>query len=108
MLANAFFKLGLSNLDGSTFNLGAGKPQSINYLVKLLKGDFVYIPKRSGEPDCTWADISEIKNKLNWKPLISFEQGVEIILNNLDYWKDAPLWDPNSISKATSNWFKYM
>ena len=60
-VANAFFKLGLSNLDRSIFNLGVGKPQSINYLVKLLKGDVVYIPKRSGEPDCTWADISEIK-----------------------------------------------
>ena len=27
-------------------------------LIELLGGEKTYIPKRPGEPDCTWADIS--------------------------------------------------
>jgi UDP-glucose 4-epimerase len=30
------------------------------------------------------------------------------MLNNIDYWSDAPVWDRDSISKATKNWFKYL
>jgi UDP-glucose 4-epimerase len=31
---------------------------------------------------------------------------VSRIVANIDYWRDAPLWDPDSIAKATANWFK--
>jgi UDP-glucose 4-epimerase len=30
------------------------------------------------------------------------------MLKNINFWKDAPLWDKNSISKATKVWFKYL
>ena len=80
----------------------------INKIVDLLKGDKVFIPKRPGEPDCTWADISKAKKLLNWKPKISLEEGIQIMLNNIDYWSNAPVWDRDSISKATKNWFKYL
>jgi len=66
----------------------------------------VYIPKRPGEPDCTWAEIAKIQRDLNWAPKVSFEEGVSNILENIDYWKEAPLWDPDSIAKATEGWFK--
>ena len=66
------------------------------------------VPKRPGEPDCTWADISRITSELGWRPEITFEQGVAKIIENIDYWKNAPLWEPNSIAKATETWFKYM
>jgi UDP-glucose 4-epimerase len=45
---------------------------------------------------------------LNWKPEISFEEGVSRIVANIDYWKNAPLWEPDSIARATETWFKYM
>lgn len=93
---------------GRIYNLGSGKPQSINRLVELLGGEKVYIPKRPGEPDSTWADISRISTELNWSPKISFENGVSKIVDNIDYWKNAPLWEPDSISTATETWFKYM
>jgi len=80
----------------------------INKIVDLLKGDKVFIPKRPGEPDCTWVDISKAKKLLNWKPKISLEEGIQIMLNNIDYWSNAPVWDRDSISKATKNWFKYL
>ena len=80
----------------------------MNRLAELLGGAITFIPKRPGEPDCTWADINKITEELNWKPTVSFEEGVSKILENIDYWKDAPLWDPSSIANATKTWFKYM
>jgi hypothetical protein len=27
---------------------------------------------------------------------------------NADYWRDAPLWNAESIAKATATWFHYL
>jgi UDP-glucose 4-epimerase len=107
-VANAFYLAAINETSGQIFNLGADNPQSINHLTNLLGGEKVFIPKRLGEPECTWADISKIKSILNWSPKVSFEQGVNEILDNIEYWNDAPLWDSNSIKKATKTWFQYM
>ena len=74
----------------------------------MLGGDKVHIPKRPGEPDCTYADISKIKDELGWHPTISIEEGVEKILGDIDYWREATVWEPESIADATSDWFKYL
>tara|TARA_Y100000294_G_scaffold176582_1_gene199369 strand:- start:592 stop:1584 length:993 start_codon:yes stop_codon:yes gene_type:complete len=97
-----------SSVSNDVINIGSDDTYSVNKIVDLLKGDRVFIPKRPGEPDCTWADISKAKKLLNWKPKISLEEGIQIMLNNIDYWSDAPVWDRDSISKATKNWFKYL
>jgi len=41
-------------------------------------------------------------------PKVSLEQGVSKILEHIDYWRDAPVWEPTSIAKATEGWFKYL
>ena len=97
-----------SNIKGEAINIGSGNTYSVNKLVELLKGEKIYIPKRPGEPDCTWADISKVKKLLKWEPQIKFEKGIKIILDNIEYWKEAPVWDEQSIAKATENWFKYL
>jgi len=107
-VVGAFVVAAESDLSCEIFNIGSGGHYSIKKLVSLLKGDVVYIPKRPGEPDCTYADISKIRKMLGWKPEVSFEEGVKIMLENINYWKDAPLWDTNSISKATKEWFYYL
>ena len=104
----AFMRAAESKVRNEIFNVGTGLPVSINRLIDLLGGDVVYIPKRPGEPDRTQADIGKITGILKWKPRISFEEGVEILLNNIDYWKDAPLWTPETISEATKGWFKHL
>lgn len=105
-VAEAFLAAGETEHTGEIWNLGAGNPQSVNRLVELLGGPVIYIPKRPGEPDCTWADIGKIKRELGWVQKVSFEDGVQRILDNIDYWRDAPLWDPDSIANATAGWFK--
>lgn len=107
-VANAFFAAAGTSLTGCIWNLGAGNPQSVNRLVELLGGDVVHIPKRPGEPDCTWADITKITGELDWRPAVSFEEGVSRILANIEYWRTAPLWEPESIARATQTWFDYL
>ena len=66
----------------------------------------MHIPKRPAEPNRSLANIKKIK-KLGWKPRINFKDGINEILNNIDYWQNAPLWDKGKINKATKVWFKY-
>lgn len=77
-------------------------------LCELLGGEIVYIPKRPGEPDCTFADTAKIETILGWKAKVTFEEGVQKILDNIDYWRKAPVWTPDSIEVATEDWFKYL
>ena len=97
-----------SNVSGEIINIGSDHTYSVNRLAELLGGDVVHIPKRPGEPDCTWADIAKARKFLNWEPKVTLEKGVKILLDNIDYWRDAPVWDKNSIDKATKTWFKYL
>ncbi len=108
-VARAFLAAARTSKVGEIYNLGAGNPQSINYLVQLLGANAIsYIPKRPGEPDCTWADISKITRDLHWRPSVSFEQGVSLMLAEIEKWQDAPLWDAQSIAQATKTWFQYL
>ena len=96
------------DVSGEIINIGSDNTYSVNRLVELLGGDVVHIPKRPGEPDCTWADISKAKQLLHWQPKVNLEEGVGILLENIDYWREAPVWDKESIAMATEKWFKYL
>ena len=30
------------------------------------------------------------------------------MLKNIEYWRQAPVWDPASIEAATRNWFAFL
>ena len=90
------------------YNVASGKETSVNYIAELIGGDKVSIPKRPGEPDRSLADISKIKSELKWQPKISINKGVEMLLNDVNDWKDAPVWTPKTIEEATKIWFKYL
>ncbi|MBT4435395.1 SDR family oxidoreductase [bacterium] len=97
-----------SSLISEIINIGSDNTYSINKLTDLLEGEVVYIPKRPGEPDCTWADISKAKTLLSWEPKVSLEEGVKILLDNISYWEEAPVWDEKSIAVATKKWFEFL
>ena len=105
-VARAFLAAAKTSYVGKIYNVGTGKSQSINYLVKLLKGKKFYIPKRPGEPMYLKANISKIKKELNWSPKISFETGIKELIKNINYWKSAPLWNKAKIKKTTKKWFE--
>lgn len=107
-VAQAFVSAAESNITGEIMNVGSGGTYSINHLVHLLKGPVEHLPKRPGEPDCTFAEISKIQERLGWRSKVTFDEGVGIMLENIRLWSDAPVWDIGSISKATEGWFKYL
>jgi len=107
-LVHAMIKAALSKKVGKIYNVGGGKEVTVNKIAKLIDGKIINIPKRPGEPDRSLADISKIKRDLNWKPQITIEEGVKDLLKKINYWKQAPVWTPKSIKKATKNWFKLL
>ena len=108
-VSNAIY---LSLLSKSTrfekFNVGSGNTVSVNRLANIIGGEVVYIPKRPGEPDCTFADITRIRKEIGWYPTVSIDEGLSELLNDLSHWKGAPVWDPASISLATKKWFRHL
>ena len=107
-VVDAFICAANSNLSGVAMNVGSSNHYSVNRLVELLGGDTINIPKRPGEPDCTFADVGKIKKLLGWKAKVPFEEGVGNMLKHLDDWRDAPVWNPDSIKQATESWFRYL
>jgi UDP-glucose 4-epimerase len=97
-----------SDVVGLPMNVGSDNTYSVNRLVELLGGDVVHIPKRPGEPDCTFADTARIRTLLDWAPCVTFEVGVGRMLENIEYWREAPLWTADKIGAATRDWFKYL
>src|SRR5258707_10459367 len=94
---------------GLCLNVGSDNPVSVNYLAKLLKAPAtVHIPKRPGEPNCTFADTGRIKRELDWKSRFLMEEVVQNMLKAIDYWRKAPVWTPETIAEATRDWFAYL
>lgn len=107
-VAEAFVMAAQSEISGEAMNVGSGHHYSVNRLVELLGGEVIHIPKRPGEPDCTFAKTTKIKKLLGWEPKVSFDQGVKNMLEVIENWKNAPVWDPISIDKATTTWFHFL
>ena len=107
-VASAFLAAVQSKVSGEVMNVGSGNTYAVNRLVELLGGEKSYIPRRPGEPDCTFADTSKITRLIGWTPSISLEEGVSRMLEVIDDWRDAPLWNEQSIATATADWFKHL
>ena len=107
-VADAFVKAAHSDLSQEIFNVGSGRPTSINRIASLLGGEVTFVPKRPGEPEVTHADISQIQTRLGWKPRVTIEEGVKEMLSHLKDFKDSPVWTPDKIEEATKNWFAYL
>jgi len=83
-------------------NLGGGKnPISLNYVISKIeeylgkKAKIEYKPFHKADLKETWADITKAEKILNWKPKITFEEGlkrtIEWYLENKDWLKDIKL-----------------
>ncbi len=109
-VVDAFVRAAESDVAGEVVNVGSGEAQSVNRVVELLGSEagVVHVPKRPGEPESTLAEISRARRLLGWSPSVSIEQGVGVMLENIQYWREAPVWDERSIGEATKDWFGYL
>lgn len=106
--ARAFIMAAESDVSGEVMNVGSGHAYSVNHLVELLGGPVTHIPKRPGEPDCTFGATAKVRRLLGWKPAVSFEDGVRQMLDNIEYWRPAPVWSADGIKEVTAEWFRYL
>tara|TARA_B100000579_G_C22758198_1_gene817545 strand:- start:227 stop:1213 length:987 start_codon:yes stop_codon:yes gene_type:complete len=110
-VANAFITAAKSKITNEIYNVGSDTTVSVNRIVELISNEndqSIFIPERPGEPKCTYADITKIKNELGWFPKVTIEEGVKLVLENIEYWNDAPLWTEDKIEQNTKDWFKYL
>ena len=77
------------NAKGQIINIGFGKPiiikNIIKYIKKILKGGYPLFGKvklRKDEILKVYPDINKAKNKINWRPKISFKKGLKITINS--------------------------
>ena len=68
----------------------------------------MHVPRRPGETDCTFADMTRIRAALGWQPKVPIEEGVRAMLEHAEHWRNAPVWTPDSIAAATADWFRYL
>ena len=72
-----------SNVTNEIFNVGTAKPQTVLDIVKLLNHPITHIPKRAAEPDAHCADINKIQKMLGWNPEVSFEDGMQQVVDSI-------------------------
>ena len=107
-LVNAVVQVTEHTAKNEIFNVASGVETSVNIIAEIIGGKKIKIPKRPGEPDRSLADITKIKKLIGWKPKISINEGIKMLLKDIDQWKDAPVWTPETIEDATRPWFQYL
>lgn len=105
-VANAFLIAAMEGKDGEVYNIGSGKPSTLNEITDCIKGKKSFIKNKEDEPDKTWADISKIQFDCNWQPRIPLESGVEFSLDVLKDWSDGPSWDQEKLNHYFETWFE--
>lgn len=78
-----------SNLNGKIFNIASGVPYKVKDIIELIKnkislGKPIYgkIKLRKDEIKILYPNIFEAKKKLNWKPIVSIKNGINLTINN--------------------------
>lgn len=62
---------------GEIINIGCGRPITVNELVKIMGGEFVYIEPRAGDQRFSGADNTKAKTLLGWEPTVALEDGIK-------------------------------
>lgn len=65
----------------TAFNVGKGSTISVLELAKKISDNIEFIPKRQGEADITFADITKSSKMLNWQPQCDLDVYLREALN---------------------------
>lgn len=65
---------------GEIFNVGSGDNLSVKELADRISPNQVHTEARKGDATATLADISKIKARLGWSPLVSFADGLKELI----------------------------
>ena len=108
-VVDALLTVADSDKTGEIYNVGSGKPVSVNELVRLLGSPpTVQISKRPGEPDCTWADIAKIRREFGWEPKVSFRRRRASHAGEYRLLARRAGVDRIAHCRGTSDWFRFL
>jgi len=65
---------------GEVFNVGSADSLSVKELADMISPNQVHTEARKGDATATLADISKIKARLGWSPLVSFADGLKELI----------------------------
>ena len=63
----------------TAFNIGASGTVSVIDLARMISENYQFIPKREGEAEITYADVSKAKEILGWQP----EHNLDTYINSV-------------------------
>ena len=84
-VVSAMIKAAQSKVHNQVFNVGTQKAVNINIIAKLFRGKKKYISERKGEIEHSLANINKIKKALKWKPKISINKGINLLLKSKNF-----------------------
>lgn len=64
----------------TAFNIGKGSTISVFELAKMISDKYEFMPKRDGESDITFADITKAQHILNWQPTFNLKEYIKTII----------------------------
>lgn len=83
-LASANYKAAVhTERINTAFNIGFGQTLSVLDLAKMISDKIEFIPRREGEAEITFADISKARNILEWNPTIQISEYIQTELEKL-------------------------
>jgi len=106
-VVEAFLAAARSDVSGEILNVGTGQLVTVNRLAELIGGEVEYIPKRPREPSGP-RPTSGGSVACSAGPQGRIEEGVAVLLQHMDAWRDAPVWTPETIASATREWFRFL
>jgi nucleoside-diphosphate-sugar epimerase len=74
--ANILAMESMRTFHGDVFNIGNGRPCSVNTLATLIGGPTVFVSPRPGDVRYTKADNTKARELLGWEPTIRLEDGI--------------------------------
>ena len=86
---------GIKKVGFKIINLGGDSPHKLSYCIKLIEKYLGKKVKTNRKPfhiadiKATWADISEAKKTLKWRPTVSLEEGIK---RTVDWYITNKIW----------------
>jgi UDP-glucuronate 4-epimerase len=71
-------------------NIGSGQPVELNDMIDALEDvlgqdlERNHLPEQPGDVPQTWADISRAKERLDYKPQVSLQEGIQRFLSSME------------------------
>ena len=81
-IVEALYKAAFSKVKGKIYNVGSSNPKSIKYFLSIIQNiiqkkiNLKYLPLQKGDVHKTFADTSQLINKIKFKVKIDLEKGI--------------------------------